>query len=314
MSPETLLLGVDLGGTKIEAALLNARHECIERQRCTTPSESYDDVLTAISQLCDLVEAQARNKGFSIEKALPIGIGTPGSPSPTSGLMRNCNSTALNGKKLGEDLAKRSRRAVRMANDTDCLALSEFTDGAAAAAQSLFAVILGTGVGGGFCIGGTVLRGPNGISGEWGHNRLPLERVGHLPQALEYNRPCYCGRSDCIETWLSGPGLALTHAQLHKSPLKISELTSPAPDRLHQHTLDIYTRMLAVALASVVNLLDPELIVLGGGLSNLTSLYGELPALLQREIFSDVCKTRVLPAMHGDSSGVRGAAWLWADS
>jgi predicted NBD/HSP70 family sugar kinase len=314
MTNHSLLLGVDLGGSKIEAALLNGQQQFVERQRCVTPKGSYEQILSAVCDLCDQVEASIRQKGMLTDGRLPIGIGTPGSPSPTSGLMRNCNSTLLNGRTFKEDLERASNRDVRMANDADCLALSELADGAAAGSNCLFAVILGTGVGGGVCIRGSLLQGPNGISGEWGHNRLPLERVAKLPRALKGSRPCYCGRSDCIETWLSGPGLALSHEQLHGQPVDVSALTDSLPDAAHQETLDVYCKLLATALASVVNLLDPEVIVFGGGLSNIPMLYSTLPALLGREIFSDVCNTRLLPAMHGDSSGVRGAARLWASA
>ena len=306
MTKKSRLLGVDLGGTKIEAALLDDKGAVIDRARCATPKHSYEETLSQIHQLCLELEARA-----GIVTPLPLGLCTPGSPSPESGLMRNCNSTALNGHPLREDFQKHANRAVRLANDADCFTLSEAKDGAGQAMSSVFGVILGTGVGGGIVIHGHLLRGPNAISGEWGHNAMPLARVNDLPDCLAKARPCYCGRSDCIETWLSGPGLALTHEQLHKEEIVLDQLSSQMLDSKHRTTLALYADMLSAALASIVNIIDPDVIVLGGGLSNIETIYTAVPELLSKQVFSDVCRTALRPAQHGDSSGVRGAAWLW---
>lgn len=309
MTENKPLLGVDLGGTKIEAALIDSTGEVLARERCATPKGAYEHVLAAISDLCQQLESNA-----GITTLLPMGICTPGSPSPQSGLMRNCNSTVLNGRTLGSDLQDLSGRAVRLANDGDCFALSEATDGAAAGLHSVFGVILGTGVGGGICINGQLLQGPNAVSGEWGHNRIPLERVPGLPAQLLVPRLCYCGRENCIETWLCGAGLALTHERLHGETIRVGELHRGEPDTRHTQTLDVYAQLLAAALGGVINILDPLAVVLGGGLSNIQKIYELLPTYLALQIFSDVSATRVCAAKHGDSSGVRGAAWLWADT
>jgi fructokinase len=301
-----LLLGVDLGGTKIEAALLNRDGEVVHRKRSPTPIDSYAGLLSKIRRLCEDLESSA-----GLSRPLPLGICTPGSPSPATGLMRNCNSTILNGQLLRADLESRCGRPVRIANDADCLVLSETSDGAGSSARSVFGVILGTGVGGGLFINGALLQGPNAVSGEWGHNRMPLERLPALPDQLLKPRPCYCGRLDCIETWLSGPGLALTHERLHREPINVEQLHSQQLDAKHRETLSAYTQMLAAALAGVINIVDPEVIVLGGGLSNIDVIYASMPDLLQAQVFSDISLTEVRAAQHGDSSGVRGAAWLW---
>lgn len=306
--PIPLWLGVDLGGTKIEAALLDSRGDVVARQRCATPEDNYQATLGAIAALIASLEKEA-----GVPAALPLGIATPGSPSPRSGLMRNCNSTALNGQALQKDLSVACQRPVRLANDANCFALSEATDGAAAGSASTFGVIIGTGVGGGICVNGTLLGGANSIAGEWGHNHFPRERLGSLPRSCAPARLCYCGRWDCVETWLSGPGIALTHAQLHGADVDPAVLASPSPDPLHSQTLELYHRCFAVALAGVINVLDPATVVLGGGLSNLPSLYREVPALLAAALFSDCCVTTLVQARHGDSSGVRGAAWLWRE-
>lgn len=306
MSYRGLRLGVDLGGSKIEAALLAPDGQVAVRERRATPAGDYEATLDTVRALCLAVESEA-----GVTARLPLGIGTPGSPSPLTGLMRNCNSTALNGRNLAQDLETCCARPLRLANDADCFALSEASDGAGRDSTAVFGVILGTGVGGGLCLGGQLLRGSNGISGEWGHNRLPLERVSALPEALRKPRPCYCGRSDCIETWLSGPGLALTHEQLHGRAFEPAAMQAAALDEAHVRSISIYVHLLAAALATVINVVDPDTVVLGGGLSNIGSIYRALPALLATQLFSDCCNTRILPACHGDSSGVRGAAWLW---
>lgn len=301
-----LRLGVDLGGTKIEAAILDAEGALIARLRCHTPRGPVGKIAEAMLTLVRQVETAA-----NVKAPLPLGIATPGSISPKTGLMRNCNSTSLNGHNLVYILEQMGGRPVRLANDADCFTLSESTDGAGADADSVFGVIIGTGVGGGLALGKQRFNGCNGIVGEWGHNRLPLERAAPLPEPCAQPRLCYCGRLDCIETYLSGPGIALTHAQLHDTDIDLKQLGADSPDAAHSTTLAIYTDLFAAALAAVVNVIDPDVIVLGGGLSNVRCLYDTVPPLLSAGIFSDVCATRLLPARYGDSSGVRGAAWLW---
>jgi fructokinase len=301
-------LGVDLGGSKIEAALLDRDGAMAQRHRVATPAGDYDAILAAVRDLCDQVEAAA---GAS-PRSLPLGIGTPGSRSPVDGRMRNCNSTALNGRRLHDDLETRCGRAVRLANDADCFALSEAHDGAGRGARCVLGLILGTGVGGGVVIGGQLLAGPNAVAGEWGHNALPLERAGGQAQALQgRRRNCYCGRANCVETWLSGPGLAQTHFDLHGLHLEDAQLYAAHPDDVFRRTLDVYADMLGAALATVVNILDPDVIVLGGGLSNISYIATALPAALASQVFSDCQRSAIRTAQHGDSSGVRGAARLW---
>jgi fructokinase len=296
----TLALGIDLGGTKIEIIALAARGEVLLRRRRPSPRGSYAATLGAISDLVAEVESELGARGT-------VGFGTPGAISPASGLLKNSNSTWLNGQPLDRDLAALLGREVALANDADCLALSEATDGAAAGAASVFAVILGTGVGGGLAIHGRVLAGPNAIAGEWGHNPLPWPELAELPGA-----PCYCGLSGCIETWLSGPGLARDYREVtgiaRESPAIVA--AAAAGEAAAEAALRRYEERLARGLAAVINLLDPECIVLGGGVSNLRRLYESVPALWQRHVFSDTVRTRLLPPLHGDSSGVRGAAWL----
>jgi len=300
-------LGVDLGGSKIEAALLDDAGLLRLRRRVATPGD-YDSILTAVAQLCAAVEEE----GGLDAGTLPLGIGTPGSASPATGLMRNCNSTVLNGRALAEDLSLATGRRVRMANDADCFALSEARDGAGADERIVFGVILGTGVGGGIVVNGGLLAGPNRIAGEWGHNRLALERCPALSSALRARpRPCYCGADDCVETWLSGAGLARTHQDLHGEALDATALHSNRIDERLAETLELYIELAGVALATVVNILDPDVVALGGGLSNIHALYAGLPRSLARHLFSDASRTQLRRARHGDSSGVRGAAWLW---
>ena len=300
-------LGVDLGGTKIEAAIVDDDGVITTRRRSPTPG-TYAALLSTVADLCDSVEKAA---GL-VPRSLALGIGTPGSRSPADGRMRNCNSTVLNGRPLQDDLEVATGRAVRMANDADCFALSESRDGAAAGAASVFGVILGTGVGGGIVVNGSLLPGRNAIAGEWGHNRLPLARCRELPAAVSRQpRPCYCGADNCVETWLSGPGLAQTHQELHGSPIDAEALHRGAVDERLADTLDIYCELAATALAALINTIDPQVIVLGGGLSNIASLYERIPALLPAKVFSDSFSTPLRKAAHGDSGGVRGAAWLW---
>ena len=270
------------------------------RRRRPSPRGSYQLTLDAIRELVLEAEAELGARGT-------VGFGTPGAISPATGLMKNSNSTWLNGRPLDRDLAELLERPIAIANDADCLALSEATDGAAAGAASVFAVILGTGVGGGLAIHGRVLAGPNAIAGEWGHNPLPWPAPSELP-----GPPCYCGLQGCIETWLSGPGLARDYQAATGSARDGPAIVAAAAagDAAAEAALGRYEDRLARGLATVINILDPATIVLGGGVSNLERLYARVPAIWQRYVFSDTVRTRLLPPMHGDSSGVRGAAWL----
>jgi fructokinase len=299
----TLALGIDLGGTKIEIIALDEQGAVLLRRRRQSPRGSYRATLDAIRELVIGAEAELGARGT-------VGFGTPGAISPATGLLKNSNSTWLNGMPLDRDLADVLGRPIAIANDADCLALSEATDGAAAGAATVFAVILGTGVGGGLAVHGKVLAGPNAIAGEWGHNPLPWPDPDELPGA-----PCYCGLAGCIETWLSGPGLARDyrlHAGVERDPPAIVAAAAQG-DAPADAALRRYEHRLARGLAAVINLLDPQAIVLGGGLSQLPRLYTAVPALWDRYVFSDTVRTSLAPAMHGDSSGVRGAAWLGRD-
>ncbi|SDL71065.1 ROK family protein [Pseudomonas indica] len=293
---DTLHLGIDLGGTKIELLALHGERELL-RQRLPTPQGDYDATLDTLAHLVEAAEAQLGERGS-------LGVGIPGTRSPDHGLIKNANSTCLIGRDLQGDLERRLDRPVRLANDADCFALSEATDGAGAGASSVFGVILGTGVGGGILIHGRLLSGPNAIAGEWGHNSLPWRQVSDGPA-----QRCYCGKEDCIETFLSGPGWAGRNG-LGMDASAIAQAAG-AGDKVASAALERYCDQLARGLASVINLIDPEVIVLGGGLSNIAALYRQVPLLLPRYVFSDRVNTRLVPARHGDSSGVRGAAWLW---
>jgi len=298
-------LGLDLGGTKIEIAALAPDGAFLLRQRRATPQGDYAGTLRAIAEL---VTAAEQALGVS---GLPLGIGMPGSLSPLTGRVRNANSTALNGQPLREDLQALLRRPLRLENDANCMALSEATDGAGAGAEVVFAAILGTGVGAGIALRGQVLTGRNGIAGEWGHNPLPLA------SGEEMARPaCWCGRRACLETWLSGPGLAADHAAVTGQRLDPEQIVTAmrAGDRAAQVSFGRYAERLARALAQVINILDPDVIVLGGGMSNVAELYEAVPRLWTPHVFSDQVRTVLTPAQHGDSSGVRGAAWLAATS
>jgi len=293
--------GIDLGGSKIELIALDASGAELLRRRVPTPQGDYLATLDAISGLIGQAEA-----ALGVETSL--GFGTPGAISKATGLLKNSNSTCLNGQPLWQDLEQRLGRPVRMANDADCFALSEATDGAAAGAGVVFGVILGTGVGAGIIVNGKPLSGPNAIAGEWGHNPLPW--------ALDEERPgpaCYCGQQGCIETFLSGPGLARSHDQASGRHLTAVEIVALAEqgDAACEQSLRLYEDRLARALAHVINLLDPDVIVLGGGLSNCRRLYANVPTLWGRHVFSDRVDTRLAAPAFGDSSGVRGAAWLW---
>lgn len=294
-------IGVDLGGTKIEAIALDEDGSTRARRRVATPAGDYDATLRAVAGLVAAVEAEA---GAQAGAAGSVGVGIPGALSPATGLVKNANSTCLIGRPLDRDLEAVLARPVRLANDADCFALSEAVDGAGAGAGSVFGVILGTGVGGGIVIGGRPLAGPNAIAGEWGHNPLPWPRGGEMPGPA-----CYCGKRGCIETFLSGPGLARDHG----GGLTAADIAAGAEagDAVCTAALDRYIDRLARALATVINVLDPDVVVLGGGLSNLRVLYERLPRALPEWVFSDSVRTRIVPPVHGDSSGVRGAAWLW---
>jgi fructokinase len=294
--------GVDLGGTKIEIAALDAARRVVLRERIPSPAESYTAIVEAIGALVERAEAR-----LGVQAS--VGIGTPGVISRASGLMKNCNTVVLNGQPLGDDVQRRLGRAVRFANDANCFALAEAVDGAAAGARVVFGVILGTGVGGGVVVDGRVLDGANGIAGEWGHNPLPLPHGDDLPLP-----PCYCGRHGCIETYLSGPGFAALHArtetQRNAEARRIVERARDG-DAACRASLDAYIERLARALATVVNVLDPDVIVLGGGLSNVDELYEQVPRRWAAHVFSDTIDTRLMRNRLGDSAGVVGAALLW---
>lgn len=297
-------IGVDLGGTKIEVAALGAGGAVLHRQRVPTPRGDYAATLEAIAGLVEQAERATGQRGS-------VGVGIPGIPAPATGRVKNANSTWLIGQPLPHDLEARLGRPVRVANDANCFALSEAVDGAGAGARVVFGVIVGTGTGGGVVVDGRVLVGPNGIAGEWGHNPLPWPQPGELPGPT-----CYCGRSGCIEGWLSGPALARDHAATTGEALQAPEVVARAAqgEAAAQATLARHAERMARALASVINVLDPDVIVLGGGLSLLPHLYEQVPALWGRWVFSgglaDPVRTRLVPAVHGDASGVRGAAWI----
>lgn len=294
-------IGIDLGGSKIEAIALDDNGQEIIRQRVATPAGDYTGTLQAIVGLVQYIES-------AIKHSASIGIGTPGSLSPATGLLRNSNSVCMNGQPVKQDLEKRLKREIRMSNDANCFALSEATDGAAKAAAIVFGVIIGTGTGAGIIINGQVLDGPNGIAGEWGHNPLPWPEKNELP-----GPQCYCGKQGCIETFLSGPGLTHDYFQLSSETLSAVEIVAQAAagNELAESSLQRYESRMARGLAHIVNIIDPDIIVLGGGMSNVQRLYKNVPALWGQYIFSDVVNTRLRPPRYGDSSGVRGAAWLW---
>ncbi len=294
-------LGIDLGGTKIEIAALAPDGAFLLRERRATPQGDYRGTLQAIADLVTRAEQRLGAHG------LPLGIGMPGSLSPLTGRVRNANSTVLNGQSLRDDLQALLGRPLRLENDANCLALSEATDGAGAGTEVVFAAILGTGVGAGIAVRGQVLRGRNGIAGEWGHNPLPLASAGELARPA-----CWCGRRACLESWLSGPGFAADHAAVTGQQLDAEQIVAAmrAGDAAAQASFERYAGRLARALAQLINILDPDVIVLGGGMSNVAELYQAVPRLWLPHVFSDSVRTRLAPARHGDSSGVRGAAWL----
>jgi fructokinase len=298
-------IGVDLGGTKIEAIALDHEGKELARRRVPTPAGDYAGTVAAVAALVQAMEEMLGNHDNT------VGIATPGALVSDTGRLKNSNSTCLNGMPLQADLEAALQRPLRLANDANCFALSEAVDGAAAGAGVVFGVIVGTGTGGGVVVNGRVLTGPNAIAGEWGHNPLPWPQGDELP-----GRSCYCGKHGCIETWLSGPGLLADHL-LHGGQgdsAQDVEDQAIAGDALAQDSLQRYEDRMARALSSVINILDPDVIVLGGGMSNIQSLYENVPKRWGRYVFSDTVKTRLLPPLHGDSSGVRGAAWLWDNS
>ncbi|WP_430419132.1 ROK family protein [Phenylobacterium sp.] len=287
-------IGVDFGGTKIEAAALDAQGLIRARLRRPTPP-TYDDRLEAVREIVAEVERQA---GVTVDR---VGVGGPGSPSRVAGPMRNSNSTILNGRPFPADLARVLGRQVRYANDANCLALSEAVDGAGAGHGVVFAVILGTGCGAGFTVDRRLVEGRNGVAGEWGHMPLPSWRPG------EPLLTCWCGRENCMELFVSGTGFARDSGRSGEDTIAAAR----AGEAWGREALDRYIDRLARGLGVVVNLIDPDIIVLGGGMSNVDELYGALPAALEPHVFSDVFSTPIVKAAHGDSSGVRGAAWLW---
>jgi fructokinase len=290
-------LGIDLGGTKTEIIALDSQGRELLRERRPTPSQSYEAILETLTNLVLSAEQKLGLKGT-------VGIGIPGALSRATGLVKNANTICLIGKPLDRDLGASLKREVRLANDANCFALSEAIDGAGRGAELVFGVILGTGVGGGIVIRQTVRTGPHAIAGEWGHNPLPWPHADELPGPA-----CYCGKNGCIETFLSGPAL---HAQGgHQASVLADAALNGDPNA--EAVLQRFEDRLARAFATVINILDPDVIVLGGGLSNLERLYQNLPSLLPLYVFSDEVKTRLTRAAHGDSSGVRGAAWLWPE-
>lgn len=296
-------LGIDLGGTKIAGIVLDGEGRPVWEKRVATPRGDYEATLAAIA---GLVESGERAAG----EPCSIGVGMPGAVSPATGLVKNANSTWLNGQRFADDLKWRLRRQVRLANDANCLAVSEATDGAAAGEAVVFGVILGTGVGGGIAVGGRVLTGANGIAGEWGHNPLPWPDDDERPGPA-----CYCGRRGCIETFLSGPGLAADYERRSGRPLSGEDIVARAAqgDPTATDALAVWGRRLGKSLATVINLIDPDVIVVGGGLSKIASIYEDVPREWAAWVFSDQVATRLVPARFGDASGVRGAAWLWRD-
>lgn len=299
----TTRVGIDLGGTKIEGIALARDGSIAARHRVATPTaEGYEAIVAAVAALVRTIEVDAGCDGAS------VGVGTPGSLSRATGLVRNSNTVCLNGRALDRDLAAAIGRDVRIANDANCFALSEASDGAAAGAEVVFGVILGTGTGGGVVVRGDLVTGRNAIAGEWGHAPLPWPEDHERPGPA-----CYCGRSGCIETFLSGPGLSRDHEETTGQHLDGREIVSRAGggDPASEGTMKRYEHRLARALAMVIDVIDPDVIVLGGGLSGIARLYANVAPLLARWVFSDTVETRIARPMHGDSSGVRGAAWLW---
>ena len=308
---ESIRIGIDLGGTKIEGLALDEAGEELARVRVPTPRDDYDGSIQAIVDVVHDLERRAgglRNAG----EPATVGVGMPGTIVPSTGLAKNANSTWLNGRPFQQDLSRALGRPARCANDANCLAVSEATDGAASGVELTFAVILGTGCGGGIAIrtdaGAHARVGPNGVSGEWGHNPLPWPTPGELPGPL-----CYCGQHSCLETWISGTGLANDHARVTGQAITGPQIVASAAagDALAEASLARLEDRIGRALAAAINMMDPDVIVLGGGLSRLDRLYTNLPPLVEKHIFGGGMLTPIRKAKHGDASGVRGAAWLW---
>jgi fructokinase len=294
-------IGIDLGGTKIEAVVLAPDGSELGRRRVPTPAGDYAATMAALAAL-----VQEIDRGTSPTLAT-VGIGTPGAVSPATGLMKNSNSEVLNGHRLSADLGEVLGRPFVLRNDADCFALSEARDGAGAGARTVFGAILGTGVGGGVVVGGRLLEGPNAIAGEWGHNPLPWPQPAEIP-----GPPCYCGRRGCIEKFLSGPGFSALDQGTRMAPDLVAAAHAGEPTAIN--ALTAYVDRLARSLSVVINILDPDVIVLGGGMSNVEELYNQVPAIWEDYVFSDQVSTRLVRNRWGDSSGVRGAAWLVEDA
>jgi fructokinase len=291
-------IGIDVGGTKIEAIGLASDGTIRARRRVDAPRGDYDRTVKTLVDLVEAIELDTGERGS-------VGLGIPGTISPATGLIKNANSTWLNGQPLDRDLSRALKRPVRLANDANCFALSEATDGAAAGAGVVFGVIIGTGCGGGVVVHGRLLTGANAVAGEWGHNGLPWPDASEWP-----GPPCYCGRQGCIETFLSGRGMQAAYGDPSLTAREIAESAAKGDVRAGA-AIERYATRLAKGLASVINVLDPDAVVLGGGLSNIDALYERVPQLWRDWVFSDRVDTRLVRARHGDSSGVRGAAWLW---
>ena len=298
---DSLRIGVDLGGTKIEFVALERDGTELYRHRIPTPRFEYDGTVRAIA-------AGAKEMEKQLGRTATVGVGIPGTVSTRTGLVKNANSTWLNGKPFDKDLSHALGREVRCANDANCLAVSEATDGAGAGRHVVFAVILGTGCGGGIAVDGRVHSGSNGVAGEWGHNTLPWMRAEEFP-----GPPCYCGKNGCVETWISGTGLEKDFERATRLSLRGPEIIARSeagePDALA--ALERFEDRLARGLAGVINLLDPDVIVMGGGASQIPRIYKNVPVRLKEYVFGKEADTPLVPAKHGDSSGVRGAAWLW---
>jgi len=301
MTKSEMRIGIDLGGTKIEALAIDSQGRELTRHRIDTPREDYEATIAAMAGLVLRIEQETGNIGA-------VGAGIPGSVSSRTGLVKNANSTWLNGKPLDRDLSLALKREVRVANDANCLAISEATDGAAAGKRLVFGVILGTGCGGGVAIDGRLHTGPNGVGGEWGHNPLPWARGNELP-----GPECYCGQRGCLETWISGTGVSQDHKRITGREQTTHEIMEDckagSPDAVA--TVERFEDRLTRGLAHIINVLDPDIFVFGGGLSKVEHLYREIPERLPRYVFGREAATPIVPAMYGDSSGVRGAAWLW---
>ena len=304
MSDLAARIGIDLGGTKTEIIVLSPYGETLLRNRVPTVRNDYASTISTIVQLVTRAEAELNLQGS-------VGVATPGAASPATGVLKNANSTWLNGKHLKMDLEQALKRPVCLANDANCFVLSEATDGAAKDAQVVFGVIVGTGTGGGIVVNKQLLTGANAIAGEWGHNSLPWPQAEELP-----GPPCYCGKKGCIETFLSGPGMSADHYNITGQQLDAEQIATLAEsgDAAAEQTLARYERRMAKALANVINILDPDVVVLGGGVSNIARLYRNVAEQWQSYVFSDQLSTSLVRAQHGDSSGVRGAAWLCGDN